>query len=89
MGRLSPDKQLDQLLRAVALASRQVSGVTLDLFGYGDEQYQTAMRQLADRLEIGSQVTFKGYQSSLADQYPQYALLVNTEFDRWWSVGVG
>ena len=78
VGRLSPDKQLDQLLRAVALASRQVSGVTLDLFGYGDEQYQTAMRQLADRLEIGSQVTFKGYQSSLADQYPQYALLVNT-----------
>ena len=78
VGRLSPDKQLDQLLRAVALASRQVSGVTLDLFGYGDEQYQTAMRQLADRLEIGSQVAFKGYQSSLADQYPQYALLVNT-----------
>ena len=59
LGRLDPIKGLDRLLRAIAIAGREVPGLRLELIGSGDRE-QARMQALAAELGIAGGVRFRG-----------------------------
>ncbi|MFC6293728.1 accessory Sec system glycosyltransferase Asp1 [Lactiplantibacillus daoliensis] len=79
VGRLAPDRQLDQLIRVVALVRDQVPDVQCDLYGFGDPDYIKTLTELIDSLKLTQQVHLKDYDPHLADHYDDYQLLLNTE----------
>ncbi|MFC5907787.1 GT4 family glycosyltransferase PelF [Streptacidiphilus monticola] len=71
-GRIDPIKDLETLLRAVALAAREVPGLRLRLFGAaprGAEHYEAQLRDLAAKLGIGEQVAFEGRIAQVREAY--------------------
>ncbi|MFB9769701.1 accessory Sec system glycosyltransferase Asp1 [Lactiplantibacillus modestisalitolerans] len=78
VGRFAPDRQLDQLIRVVALVRKSVPDVTCDLYGYGDPAYVETLEKLIAELDLTQQVRLKDYQRPFATIYDQYQLLLNT-----------
>lgn len=60
VGRLHPIKGIDVLIRAVAIARREVPRAHLDVAGPGD-RYRQQLQTLAGQLGIGDAVTFHGF----------------------------
>ncbi len=58
IGRISPEKGLDNLLRALALLD---STVSLAVYGTGEGCYVRAMMDLGDTLGLGARVRFHGH----------------------------
>lgn len=77
VGRIAPDKQIDQLLRMFALVKDRVATATFDLYGYGQPDYVNQMKALVTELELTNQVTFKDYDPQLAQKYDHYQIMVN------------
>jgi len=77
VGRLAPDKQIDQLLRMFALVKDRIPDATLDLYGYGSADYTKQMHDLAAELKLTDTVTFKDYDPQLQTKYDQYQVMVN------------
>ncbi|WP_318766030.1 accessory Sec system glycosyltransferase Asp1 [Lactiplantibacillus carotarum] len=78
VGRLAPDRQLDQLIRVVALVKHEIPDIQCDLYGYGDEAYVQTLRQLIVSLHLETQVRLQDYQPNLAQRYDDYQILLNT-----------
>lgn len=78
VGRLSADRQLDQLLRVIALVKGQLPTIQCDLYGYGDPADVEKLRTLTKKLDLEQQVHFLDYQPDLPANYDDYQLLVNT-----------
>lgn len=77
VGRIAPDKQIDQQLRMFALVKARIPDATLTLFGYGDSKYITSMQDLVKELKLTDAVAFKDYVADLTDQYDQYQVMTN------------
>lgn len=78
VGRIAEERQLDQMIRALDLVNNKVAGVELDLYGYGDPDYQKKLENLAKDLKVDKQVHFKDYVTDLDERYGQYTMLLNT-----------
>jgi glycosyltransferase involved in cell wall biosynthesis len=59
LGRLDPIKGIDRLLRAVALARREIPALRLEILGSGERE-QARLQALAAELEITPAVRFRG-----------------------------
>lgn len=70
VARIAPEKQLDHLIKAIALVKKEVPEVTLDLYGYADPSNNYAEKrmlvELISKLELTEVVRFKGYTADLA-----------------------
>lgn len=60
LGRLSPKKGLDVLVRAFAIAARDVPGATLVIAGPDDEGLRPGLAELAAKEGMGDRVLFPG-----------------------------
>jgi len=79
VGRLAPDRQVDQLIRVVALVKQQVPQVHCDLYGFGDEAYLKTLRDLIKELKLEANVRLMDYQPDLAQRYDQYQVMLNLD----------
>ncbi|WP_137625456.1 glycosyltransferase [Lactiplantibacillus pingfangensis] len=79
VGRLAPDRQLDQLIRVVALVKAQLPNIQCDLYGFGDADYLATLQDLINELKLSNQVHLKDYDPKLVEKYDNYQLLLNTE----------
>lgn len=77
VGRLTPDKQIERLIRAVQIISQKIPDVTLDLYGYGSEEDVNAFKKLAQDLKVDQLVHFKGFVYDLTTVYNQAGLFVS------------
>ncbi|AVK64132.1 poly(glycerol-phosphate) alpha-glucosyltransferase [Lactobacillus sp. CBA3606] len=77
VGRLAPDRQIDHLIRVVALVKQQIPTIQFDLYGYGDTAYCETLTALIDELDLTTNVHLMGYQPDLAQRYTSYQLLLN------------
>ncbi len=68
-GRLAKEKNIDKVLRAMAIAKKSVPDISFAVTGHGAEE--SNLRRLAEELGIGSSVKFLGYLDleTLADAY--------------------
>ncbi|MDE3316108.1 glycosyltransferase [Lacticaseibacillus zeae] len=78
VGRIAEERQLDQMIRALGLVNSKIPGVELDLYGYGDADYQKKLEALTKDLKLDKQVHFKDYVTDLDQRYEQYTMLLNT-----------
>ena len=67
--RLATEKHVDWLIEAVAAARRQISDITLDIYGKGAEE--SKLREQIDRLNCSDYVHFCG-QQNLNEVYKNY-----------------
>jgi len=79
VGRLSADRQIDHIIRTVALVKQQVPNVQCDFYGYGADDYVKEMQDLVKELNLGENVHFLDYHPDLEDRYDDYQLLINTD----------
>lgn len=77
VGRIAPDKQVDQLLRMFALVKDRVPDASFDLYGYGQADYVKQMTALVKELNLTDAVTFKDYDPQLSQHYDRYRAMVN------------
>ncbi|WP_125581815.1 accessory Sec system glycosyltransferase Asp1 [Levilactobacillus cerevisiae] len=80
VGRISADKQIEQLLRMFALVKSQITDATFDLYGYGAPEFMEQMAAVVKELNLNDSVTFKDYDPQMADRYDRYQLLVNMSY---------
>jgi glycosyltransferase involved in cell wall biosynthesis len=74
VGRLSPEKDLSTLLRAVAIAAREEPSFRLHLAGAGPSLGE--LQSLAGELQLGEHVAFLGHTSEVAEALAGASLLV-------------
>ncbi|WDF82974.1 glycosyltransferase [Lacticaseibacillus pabuli] len=69
MGRLVPDKHIDQMVRIFAGVLKQVPTAQLQLMGYfTDAAYEQQIHELVKKLGIEKAVAFLGYQTGVQQQ---------------------
>ena len=78
VGRLSPEKGQDLLLRVVARLGSEYPGLKLAFAGVGPLEHK--LRRLAERLAIANRVTFLGYVSDMPALYANTDLVVQSSF---------
>lgn len=78
VGRLAADRQIDQLIRVVALVKAQIPNIKLDLYGYGAPDYVKTVTDLIAELKLQANVQLCDYQPDLERHYDDYQLLLNT-----------
>jgi glycosyltransferase involved in cell wall biosynthesis len=76
VGRLSPEKGQDLLLRAIAQLAGRYPGLCLKFAGTGPEE--APLRSLAQSLGIGDRVQFLGYIQDMPSLYAEADLLVQS-----------
>lgn len=75
VGRLSPEKSLDTLLKAwKKVKDRATSRVQLELWGDGPQE--TELRRLCRELDISDSVLFSGYVSNVRQRLPEVDIFV-------------
>ncbi|WP_318765975.1 accessory Sec system glycosyltransferase Asp1 [Lactiplantibacillus carotarum] len=78
VGRFAADRQLDQLIRVIALVKKDVPNVKCDFYGYGDPQYVKTLNDLINELGLAGQVRLLDYQRPFDARYDNYQILLNT-----------
>lgn len=76
VGRLDSVKCFDDLFRAFAIVHKRFPDVHLDLYGDGPERAR--LEELADTLDIGTTVTFRGNSQQIISEYAKHKLFVMT-----------
>ena len=76
-GRLAPEKRMDQVIRAVAEARKDVPDLTLDIYGEGGEREK--LQELIDTLGCGDCVHLCGFQK-LGELYREYDAYVSASY---------
>lgn len=76
VGRLTPEKQIDRLIRSLQIVNDKIPNVTLDLYGYGSKKDVDDFTKLAQDLKVGQQVHFRGFVYDLTAVYNQSELFV-------------
>lgn len=79
VGRLAPDRQLDQLIRTIALVKQQVKEIQCDFYGYGAPEYLKTLNKLVEELKLTNNVHLLDYHPDLETRYDDYQLLLNTD----------
>ena len=75
VGRISPEKDMKNWLRAAALITREYPTAQFVIVGEGrDDNLSHELKNLADALGIGSQVHFLGYREDLPSIYATFDL---------------
>ena len=75
VGRISPEKDMKNWLRAAALITREYRTAQFVIVGEGrDDNLSHELKSLADALGIGSQVHFLGYRENLPSIYATFDL---------------
>lgn len=91
IARLSVEKQLDQLIKAVAYVHGKYPEATLDIYGYGDSwtgfKEDKKLRTLVDSQQWQSFIKFKGFRTDLTDVYNQAQLMVLTSSYEGFNLG--
>ncbi|WP_061775858.1 accessory Sec system glycosyltransferase Asp1 [Levilactobacillus senmaizukei] len=80
VGRISADKQIEQLIRMFAIIKQRVPHAIFDLYGYGEPAFMKQMTDLVNELQLQSSVTLKDYYPDIDGQYDNYQALVNLSF---------
>jgi glycosyltransferase involved in cell wall biosynthesis len=78
VGRLAPQKGLDDLLTAFQIVVTQIKGVRLILAGNGPEEAR--LQKNADELGISDAVDFIGFQKNIAHWYSHACVVVLTSY---------
>jgi len=76
VGRLSPEKGLDVLLRAVAMLVRAHPGIELLIAGTGPQE--RALRRLGDELGLSDRVKYVGYVTDMPSLYAEVDLVIQS-----------
>ena len=75
VGRISPEKDMENWLRAAALVTREYPSAQFVIVGEGrDDDLSNRLKNLADALGIASQVHFLGYREDLPSIYATFDL---------------
>lgn len=69
VGRLGADKGVDNLIRAFALVTPQVPDATLDIRGFGDQEFVKSLEDLIQQLNLQNNVTISGYTPEIQPVY--------------------
>ncbi|RRK11536.1 glycosyltransferase [Lactiplantibacillus garii] len=92
VARLSVEKQLDQLIKAIAYVHEKLPQVTLDIYGYGDSwtgfKEEKRLRSLVTSQQWQSFINFKGFVHDLAPVYDQAQLMVLTSQYEGFNLGI-
>lgn len=72
LGRLAPEKQVDQAIKAFKLASSRNKNLTLDIYGIGPEEQP--LKSLVKQLKLSKKVKFRGYVSDPLGAFESYGL---------------
>ncbi|WP_048000222.1 glycosyltransferase [Lactiplantibacillus herbarum] len=92
VARLSEEKNLEQLIKAVAYVHGKQSNVSLDIYGYGDSwtgfKEENRLRALVSSQRWQSFITFKGFQRDLIAVYDQAQLMVLTSKYEGFNLGI-
>lgn len=78
VGRIAPDKQVDQLLQIFAQVHQQVPNTHLTIYGYCSGQLRAGLDQLINDLKIQDAVTWAGYQVEVASAYQKADLYLDS-----------
>lgn len=65
VSRLTPQKRVEDLIRAMAIVRKQISDAQCDIVGVGDEE--TSLKTLAARLGVDEAIHFHGFVKNHAD----------------------
>lgn len=77
VGRLAPEKRMNQVIEAVVMARKDVPDLSLDIYGEGGEE--AGLRELIGRLDCGGYVRLCGFQK-LEDVYQEYEAYVSASY---------
>lgn len=92
IARLSEEKQLDQLIKAVAYVHEKVPEVTLDIYGYGDSwtgfKEEKRLRSLVNSQQWQTFIKFQGFKHDLAPIYNDAQLMVLTSRYEGFNLGI-
>lgn len=77
VGRLAPEKRMNQVIEAVVTARKEIPDLSLDIYGEGRDEAE--LKQLIDRLDCGSFVRLCGFQK-LDDLYQEYDAYVSASY---------
>ncbi len=80
IARLSHEKRIDHAIKAVARAVKSVPGITLDIYGYANDDSGKKAKKLVQDLQLQKVVTFKGYTTDMDAVYnnAQLSILTST-----------
>lgn len=76
-GRLWFDKRVNWIIEAAVIAKRQISDLTLDIYGEGDDE--NILRELINKLNCGDYVHLCGFQK-LDEIYQNYEVYVSASY---------
>ncbi|MCM1231926.1 MAG: glycosyltransferase [Ruminococcus flavefaciens] len=76
-GRLAPEKRMDQAIKAVVAARKEVPDVSLDIYGEGADREK--LQKLIDELECGDYVRLCGFQK-LDEKYQEYEAYLSASY---------
>lgn len=92
VARLSVEKQLDQLIKAIAYVHEKLPQVTLDIYGYGDSwtgfKEEKRLRNLVNSQQWQSFISFKGFVHDLTPVYDQAQMMVLTSQYEGFNLGI-
>lgn len=74
VGRLAPEKRMNRVIEAVAMAREEIPDLSLDIYGEGGDEAE--LKKLINRLDCGSFVRLCGFQK-LDDLYQEYDAYVS------------
>lgn len=77
VGRLAPEKRMNQVIEAVAAARKEVPDLSLDIYGEGAEEKH--LQELIGRLGCGDYVRLCGFQK-LDEVYQEYEAYVSASY---------
>lgn len=77
VGRLAPEKRMNQVIEAVVMAREEIPDLSLDIYGEGRDEKE--LKGLIDRLDCGSFVRLCGFQK-LDELYQEYDAYVSASY---------
>lgn len=78
VGRLSGEKNIGDLLKAMQLVLKQNSNAKLTIIGDGDSEERDRLKKLSNNLNLNNNVTFAGRQMNVADYHAKASCQVLT-----------
>lgn len=78
LGRISPEKQVGDIVRAMALVHKRIPDAICRIVGEGDEQYASYLQTLVEQFGLQDTVLFEGFSASVEEYYRRAAVFCVT-----------
>ncbi|GHP15091.1 poly(glycerol-phosphate) alpha-glucosyltransferase [Lentilactobacillus fungorum] len=78
IARLSHEKRIDHAVKAIAKAVKKVPNITLDIYGYANDDSGDKAKKLVDQLGLKKVISFKGYVNDINKVYDEAQLSILT-----------